>query len=145
MTAKNEEIADVLEEFATYLKLDGQEGRAKGYERAARSVRMAGYMPPDPSRLDNVGDGIRTRIARYQRSGEISELEELKDEYSWFGELNRVHGIGPATAKEIHTKFNVQDLDDLLLVGDDIEMLSGIGTKTRQNIMESARQERDNG
>lgn len=141
--SKNEEIAEVLEEFATYLRLDGQQGRANGYEQAALSIRSAGYMPPDPSRLDKVGDSIRTKIARYQRSGSIDELEHLKDEYSWYEELKQVDGIGPKRAKQIHEKFNVEDLDDLILVGEDLQMLPRVGPKRSRNILDSAHEVRE--
>lgn len=141
--SKNKEIADMLDELATYLELDGQEGRANGYRRAARSVRLAGWMPPDPSRLDQVGESVRTRIAQYQRSGEIEELQELKEEYSWFGELKQVDGIGPKRAKQIHEKFNVEDIDDLMLVGDDLQMLARVGEKRSQKMLDSAHEVRE--
>ena len=140
MTNKQQELADVLEEYATYLKLDEQDGRAMAYDRAARTIRTASYLPPNPADLDRVGDSIRTTIAKYQRSGKISELEELKEEYSWFGDLKDVSQLGPERARRIHHKFNVDDINDLIMVGDDVTMISGIGPKTAEKIMASAKE-----
>lgn len=142
--SRHKELANNLEEYAQYLELDGQDGRAVAYERAARELRKNGYLPPDPSQIDGIGDSIRQKIAVYQRSGDIPEFEELREEYRWFEQLNKVDGIGPARAREIHHKFRVQTLDDLILVGEDLEILSGVGKKRRKKIMDSAREVRQN-
>lgn len=141
--SKTEDLADVLEEYATYLELDGQEGRSHAYDKAGRSLRRKRYVPPDPSDIDGVGDAIRTKIAKYQRSGEINELSALKEEYSWFAELKQVNGIGPSRAEQIHKKFNVETLDDLILVGNDLTLLPRVGEKRASNIIESAKEVRD--
>lgn len=136
-------IADVLEEYAEYLELDGQEGRSHAYEKAARSIRQSRYIAPDPANMDNIGESIRSTIATYQRSGEIAELEALKDEYSWFEQLREVRGIGPNRARQINEKFHVEDLDDLILVGDDLEMLPRVGEKTARKMLDSAHELRE--
>lgn len=141
--SKPDDIADVLDEYSTFLELDGQEGRAHAYDKAARAIRRRRFLPPDPSDIDGVGDAIRTTIASYQRSGSIDELDKLKDQYSWYDELKAVNGIGPARAETIHEKFNVETLDDLILVGNDLTLLSRVGDKRAANIIESAKEVRD--
>lgn len=141
--SRTDGIADVLEEFATYLELDGQEGRAHAYDRAARNLRRKNYVPPNPADIDGVGDSIRTTIASYQRSGSIDELEQLKEEYSWFENLRQIDGVGPSRAQELHDKFRVDTVDDLLLVGDDITLLPRVGEKRARNILDSAREVKD--
>jgi DNA polymerase/3'-5' exonuclease PolX len=136
-------LVDTLEEYSAYLELDGQEGRSHAYQKAANSIRGRRMIPPDPSDIDGVGDAIRTKIAKYQRSGEINELSALKEEYSWFGELKEVNGIGPSRAEQIHEKFNVETLDDLILVGNDLTLLPRVGEKRASNIIESAKKVRD--
>lgn len=136
-------IADELDRFAAYLTLDGQAGRAKGYERAARNIRKQGYVPPDPTQITGVGPTIREQIASYQRSGEIDELSELEAQYPWFEDLRRVDYIGPARAQQIHDKFNVESLDDLVLVGQDLTLLNRVGEKRARAMVESARELRD--
>lgn len=136
-------IADELDRFAAYLKLDGQDGRARGYERAARNIRMNGYVPPDPTAITGVGDTIREQIATYQHSGEIDELAELEEQYPWFEDLRHVDHIGPARAKQIHDKFSVESFDDLILVGQDLTLLNRVGEKRARAMVESARELRD--
>jgi DNA polymerase/3'-5' exonuclease PolX len=138
-------IVKELKEFAEYLDLDGQSGRAHAYRKAAEELRRKGYCPPDPSDIDNIGQSIRTKIAQYQRAGEIDELSALKDEYSWFAELKQVDGIGQSRAKQLHEKFNIETVDDLILVGDDLTLLPRVGKKRARNILDSAHKVRDNG
>lgn len=140
MNDKQRELSDELEEYATYMKLDGQTGRAKGYERAAHNIRTASYVPPNPADINGVGDSIRTTIAKWQRSGEIPELEELRDEYPWFEELKDIDHVGPARARALHEQLHVEDVDDLLLVGDDITLIDGVGPKTVEKILDSAKE-----
>lgn len=142
MNAKQEQISELLEEFALFLQLDNQDGRASAYERAARNISSRRYLPADPSQIEGVGDGIRTTIARWQRTGEVEELETLRERYDWFDELKDVKHIGPSRAKTFHKKFHVDSLDDLLLVGDDLTMVNGIGQVTADKIMESARNQK---
>jgi DNA polymerase/3'-5' exonuclease PolX len=141
---KTEKLANVLDEYSTYLELDGQDGRAHAYDKAARSIRARHYLPPDPSNIDNIGENIRTKIAQYQRNGEIEELSKLKEEYTWFTELNQVKHIGPSRAEQLHEKFNIETIDDLILVGDDITLLPRVGEKRAQNILDSAHEIRNN-
>jgi DNA polymerase/3'-5' exonuclease PolX len=143
MTDTQETLADLLEEYAVYLELDGQDGRAHAYDKAARSIRRASYIGPDPSNIDGVGDSIRTTIAKWQRSGTIEELDELKEQYSWFEELKDVSHIGPARAEQLHYKLRVDDLDDLLLVArnGDLTLIDGVGPKTAEKIHESAKKQ----
>lgn len=141
MNDKQHELAEVLDEYSTFLEIDGQDGRAYAYDKAARSIRRANYLPPDPAEIDGIGDSIRTTIARWQRSGEIAELEQLKEEYSYYNELQHVDNIGPSRAKQINEKLSVEDVDDLLLVGDDLTLVDGIGPKTADKILSSAREQ----
>ena len=136
---KQEDLADELEALASFLRLDGQENRAIGYEKAARNIRRAPYIPPNPADIDGVGESIRTTIARWQRSGKIDELESLREKYAWFDDLNCVKYIGPKRARKIHEKLSVETIDDLLLVGQDLTLVNGIGPKTADKILSSAR------
>ena len=133
-------ISDELATFAEYLELDGQEGRAHAYDKAARSLQGMHYIPPNPASINGVGESIRTVIARLQRTGHIDELETLKEEYSWYETLKEIDGVGTARAKQMHEKFHIEDLDDLFLVGDDLTMLPRVGNKRAESILDSARE-----
>jgi len=143
MNNKQEQLSDLLAEYATYLELDGQSGRAHAYDRAARAIQTANYLPPNPADLDGVGDSIRTTIAKWQRSGTIEELDDLKNQYPWFEELRQVSHVGPARARALHEKLRVDDLDDLLLVArnGDLILIDGVGPKTAEKIERSAKRQ----
>ncbi len=134
-----EEIAEELDAYADFLRLDGQSNRAKGYDKAARSIRMASYLPPNPARLDGIGGSIRDTVVNLENGGTIEELEELRSEYPWYDTFRDVKHIGPARAKKIHKTFKIDSLDKLELVvrNGDIQMVSGIGPATADEIKES--------
>ena len=136
-------IANTLEEFAEFLRLDGQDGRAYAYEKAARKIRQRRQLPPNPANITGIGDKTRTKIAEYQHSGTISELEELKKQYDWYHNLSDINGIGQKRAKQFHEKLNITTIQDLLLVGTDLTLINGIGPKTASNILESAREHKN--
>jgi DNA polymerase (family 10) len=134
-----EEIADELDAFADFLRLDGQSNRAKGYEKAGRSVRMASYLPPNPARLDGIGGSTRDKVITLENGGSIEELEELREKYPWYDSFREVKHIGPARAKKIHELFNVETLSKLEMVArnGDLQMVSGIGPATEDEIIKS--------
>jgi DNA polymerase (family 10) len=136
---KKDEIADELDEYAEFLKLDGQTGRAHAYEKAARSVRTASYLPPNPARLDGIGSSTREIVIDLENDQGIEELDELRERYPWYDAFREVKHIGPARAKTIHETFNVSSLDRLELVAreGDLQLINGIGPKTEEKIKRS--------
>jgi DNA polymerase/3'-5' exonuclease PolX len=134
-----EEIAEELSAYADFLRLDGQSGRANGYEKAARSIRMASYIPPNPARLDGIGGSTRDKVITLDNGGRIDELEELREEYQWYDNFREVKGIGPSRAKRIHEKFHIDSLSKLRMVArnGDLTDVSGIGPATAEKIEES--------
>ena len=69
----------------------------------------------------------------------IDELEELKDEYSWYAEFGQVRHVGPSRAKQLHEKFNISTIDKLDMVArnGDLELVNGIGPATADKIKAS--------
>lgn len=142
---KKDEIADELDAFADFLRLDGQTNRAKGYDKAARSVRMASYLPPNPARLDGIGGSTRDKIITLENGGTIDELEGLRSEYPWYDTFREINHIGPARAKQIHEKFHIDSLDKLSMVAQngDLTLINGVGPKTAEKIERSIKEERN--
>lgn len=134
-----DEIADELDEYADFLRLDGQTGRAKGYDKAARAVRMASYIPPNPARLDGIGGSTRNAVIDLENGMGIDELEELRERYPWYDAFREVKHIGPSRAKQLHEKFNISTIDKLDMVArnGDLELVSGIGPATADKIKAS--------
>ncbi|MDY6779460.1 MAG: DNA polymerase/3'-5' exonuclease PolX, partial [Halobacteria archaeon] len=77
LRSRNDEVAELLEEFADRLESKGVEYKPRAYRRAAESVREA---PPDaldsPRSIDDVGDAIASKIDEFLETGEIDELNE---------------------------------------------------------------------
>ena len=84
MPQANEVVAALLQEYADLLQLTGGDPfRARNYEKAAKSV--AGYSGDvdllDESalrKIPGVGSSIATKIIQFQRTGTITELEDLR-------------------------------------------------------------------
>lgn len=134
-----DEIADELDEYSDFLRLDGQTGRASGYEKAARAVRTASHIPPNPARLNGIGSSTRDAVINLENGVGIDELDELREEYPWYDAFRDVKHIGPARAKKIYETFGVETLEKLELVAreGDLTLISGIGPATQEQIRES--------
>jgi len=134
-----DEIADKLDKYAEFLRLDEQSGRAHAYEKAGRSVRMASFIPPNPSRLDNIGDSTREAVIELENGIGIDELNELEEKYSWYDELRQVSHIGPSRAKTLHEEYGMDSLEDLELMAraGDLQVIQGVGPKTAAEMKES--------
>ena len=136
---RTEQLADTLEEYSTYLELDGQEGRAHAYDRAARAIRNRGYIPPNPADIDGVGEAVRDTITEYQTSGEISDLQSLKEDHHYYENLKNIDGVGPTRARQMHDRLRIDTVSDVILVGDDLTLLPRVGERRAENIVKSAK------
>lgn len=135
-----DDVVAALEEYAELLRLDGEEGRSYAYDRAANAIRKRGYVPPDPSRLNGVGPSTRDVVVDLACGRVPDELQELREEYQWYRAFGQLDGVGPERAKKIHETFGIETIERLLLVGDDLSIVTGIGPATTEKILESARE-----
>jgi len=154
--SRNAEIAGLLEEFADLLDAKDVEYKPRAYRRAAESVREhprpIEEVAADPDALteiDGVGEAIGEKIVEYLETGEIEELEELREELPVdMAALTAVEGVGPKTVGTLYEALGVTDLDDLERAAEagEIREVSGFGAKTESNILENipfARQTRE--
>jgi DNA polymerase (family 10) len=143
----NDEVADLLEEFAMLLDAKGVDYKPRAYERAADSIRnhtvdvetLAAEGEGAVAEIDDVGDAISSKVVEYIETGEIEELEELRAELPVeMAALTRVEGVGPRTVGQLYEKLGVQTLDDLEAAAEagEIRELKGFGEKTEANILE---------
>jgi len=144
MSRGKDEIADELDKYADFLKIDGQTGRAHAYDKAARSIRKSGWIPPNPARLNGIGDATREAVIDIENGVGIDELESLEEEYDWYAAMRDVKYIGPARARELHEKLGISSLDKLTMVArnGDLTLISGIGPKTASKIQDSIEAQR---
>ena len=155
--SRNAEIAALLEEYADLLEAEDVEYKPRAYRRAAENVRdypaaiedLASDGTEAVQEIDGVGDAIASKIVEYVETGEIEELEELREELPIaIDELTSVEGVGPKTAGTLYRELGVRNLADLERAASEerIREVEGFGPKTEENILENlefARQARE--
>ncbi|ERH08968.1 MAG: DNA polymerase IV (family X) [halophilic archaeon J07HX64] len=145
--SRNNEVADLLDEFADLLEAQDVEYKPRAYRNAAESiddlsVAIEGLAADGPDRvaeIDAVGDAISAKIVEYVETGEIAELEAVREELPVeMDALTRIEGVGPKTVGTLYEELGVQTLADLEAAAEagEIQELYGFGATTEQNILE---------
>ncbi|WP_435063617.1 DNA polymerase/3'-5' exonuclease PolX [Halobaculum sp. EA56] len=146
---RNAEVAGLLEEFADLLEAQGVEYKPNAYRRAAENVRdhpraiedLAAEGGEDAvAEIDRVGDAIAAKVVEYLETGEIGELEELREELPVdMAALTRVEGVGPKTVGTLYEELGITTLDELEAAAEagEIREVEGFGAKTEQNILDN--------
>ena len=143
----NDEIASLLAEFADLLDATGVEYKPRAYQRAADNVRehpqsvesLAAEGEDAVAEIEGVGEAISAKIVEYIETGEIAELEALREELPVeMDALTRVEGVGPKTVGTLYEELGVQTLEDLESAAraSEIRELKGFGPKTEENILD---------
>ncbi|WP_058367187.1 DNA polymerase/3'-5' exonuclease PolX [Haloparvum sedimenti] len=144
--SRNDEVADLLEEFADLLDATGVEYKPTAYRRAAENVRdypapieqLAGEGEDAVAEIDRVGDAIAAKIVEYVETGSIEELEELRSELpADMAALTAVEGVGPKTVGTLYEELGITTLDELEAAAEagEIREIKGFGAKTEENIL----------
>jgi DNA polymerase (family 10) len=147
--SRNAEIAALLEEFADHLDARDVDYKPNSYRRAADSVR--GHTVAVEAlreeggeeaikEIEDVGDAIASKIVEYLDTGEIEELEELREGLPVeMDALTAVEGVGPKTVKALYDALGVETLEDLEAAAEagEIQDVKGFGAKTEENILEA--------
>ncbi|MFB6129693.1 MAG: DNA polymerase/3'-5' exonuclease PolX [Salinigranum sp.] len=145
--SRNEEVATVLEEYADLIEAAEGGYKPQSYREAAENVRqfpkpveqLAAESPEEPAEINAVGDSIARKITEYLRTGEIEEMETLREEYPIdMPALTSVEGIGPKTAGKLYRKLGITNLEELETAAEEgkIHEVSGFGEKSEQNILD---------
>jgi len=146
--SRNAEVASRLEDFADLLEAQGVEYKPRAYRRAAENIRdhpgtvedLAAEGEDAVAEIDGVGDAIASKVVEYVETGEIAELEELREELPVeMDPLTAVEGVGPKTVGALYEALGVRTLDDLEAAAEDgeVQTVSGFGAKTEANILEN--------
>jgi len=144
----NDEVARLLFEFADRLEATGVEYKPTAYRRAAENVaeypepieQLAATGEDAVSEIDRVGDAIASKIVEYVETGEIDELDELRESMPVdMAALTSVEGVGPKTVGTLYDELGITDLDELEAAAEagEIQEVSGFGAKTEQNILDN--------
>jgi DNA polymerase (family 10) len=117
----NAELAEQLELLADLLELDGADAfRLTAYRRAATRIRESAVpvaqlaLDHKATGLSGIGTTIENKIVEYTETGDLSALAKLRDRLpAGLVEVMHVPGLGPKTARKLHTELGVASLGDL--------------------------------
>lgn len=144
---ENPEVAQVLEEIADLLEIQGANPyRVRAYRNAARTVRdqpepLAELLRNSARRLEDlpgIGADLAGKIRTVLQTGSLPLLAELRRQVpAGVRELMRVPGVGPKRALALYQQLGVTSPADLRRAAEEHRVcaLRGFGEKTEQNIL----------
>ena len=141
MPIYNADIADVFDEIADYLEIEGENPfRVRAYRNAARTVRGLGpelkdlvARGEDLTRFSGIGKELAAKIAEYVTTGAVNALKKLQDKIPpEVRQLLKLPGLGPKRVRILYHDLNIRSLAQLQRAAADgrIRSLSGFGPTT---------------
>jgi DNA polymerase (family 10) len=148
MPIYNAGIADVFDEIADYLEIEGDNPfRVRAYRNAARTVRG---MDPELkdlvaqnenlTRLPGIGKELAAKITEYVTTGAVKALKKLQDKIpAEVRQILKLPGLGPKRVRMLYHDLNIQSLAQLQQAARDgiIRSLPGFGQKTEAQILKA--------
>lgn len=140
-------VANQLKLLANYLILEGEEMRAKAYERAARAIEnFTGdlatlHAQGDLASLRGIGKGIASDIAQLAEQSVLPSLEESAARIpAGVRDLFKVNGLGAKKIKQLW-EAEISSLEQLIASAESgsLEQLKGFGKKSCATILTNAR------
>lgn len=143
MPRANDEVADLLQEYADLLQITGGDAfRARNYQKAAKSV--AGFSADvgdlDESALQKipgVGKSIATKIVQYRQTGTIQQLDELRAKIpDGVRAMTKIPALGPKRAFQLYADLGIRSVDELehAIEQGRLRDLRGFGPKSEERI-----------
>lgn len=141
---KNQEIANVFNEIADLLEIKGDNRfRIRAYRRAAQNIEglvkdVAELTKEELMEIPGIGKDLAEKIEEYLKTGRMKSYEDLKKEVpEGLAVLLTVPSLGPKTAKLLHEKLQVKNIDQLEALAKKHKLigLPGIKEKTEENIL----------
>jgi DNA polymerase (family 10) len=146
---ENPEVAQVFEEIADLLEIQGQNPfRIRAYRNAARTLLdlgtpaavLAAESNGGLQKLGGIGEDLADKIKTILATGDLPLLQELRRKVPrGLRELLSVPGLGPKRALVLYKKLHISDLGALQDAAQRrrIRCLKGFGEKTEAHILES--------
>jgi DNA polymerase (family 10) len=144
MARSNDEVADLLREYADLIAITGGDAfKARVYEKAARAI---GGHHADVRTLDakglreipGVGRSIADKVTSYLATGDFAALEKLREKIpEGVRRLTAIPGLGPRKAYTVHQELGVSSVDELVeaIHAERLRDLKGFGPRTEENIL----------
>lgn len=146
MSRTNQKLADIFDEMADLLEIQGENPfRVNAHRRAARALRDLSVdvaelaARGELTSVEGIGKGIAERIEQYLKTGQIPDHQALLQQVpAGLPRLLEIPGFGPKKAAAAWKKLGVTDLDALKQAIEDgrLAKLPGFGAKSVQKIAE---------
>ncbi len=147
MPVTNSEVADIFNEVADLLEIEGaNQFRVRAYRDAARtvsslsrSVREMIADGADLTELSGIGDDLAGKIKEIVETGSLEQLTEIRARTPpSLARMLDIAGLGPKRVRKIHKELGVVTLEDLKEAAQtgQIRELHGLGPKIEEKILE---------
>jgi DNA polymerase (family 10) len=148
MPVHNSDIADIFNQIADYLEIEGENPfRIRAYRNAAHSVNGLGTelrdmvtAGEDLTRLPGIGKDLAAKIHEILETGTAGALVKLQKRIpETVVELLKLPNLGPRRVRILYRKLNIKNLDQLAKAARKgrISALDGFGQKTEKAILEA--------
>lgn len=150
MIIYNSEIADIFNEIADLLEIQGEsQFRVRAYREAARTVlrspkqfqqRVAAG--EDLTKLPGIGSSLAAKIEEIVKTGELKQLKKLHQQVpEGLLELLNIDDLGPKRVRLLYEKLGIKSIKDLKKAAEKgrIQKLYGFGEKITQSILADLR------
>jgi DNA polymerase (family 10) len=148
MPIYNTDIADIFDEIADYLEIEGENPfRIRAYRNAARSVRGLGpelkdmvAQKEDLTRLPGIGKELAAKIVEITKTGTARALKKLQDKIpAEVRQMLKIPKLGPKRVRNLYQDLNIQSLEQLLQAAKDgrIRSMPGFGQKMETQILQA--------
>lgn len=146
MALSNSEIADLFDQLAELLDIEGENPfRVRAYHNAARTIRsqprsLAEMVASgeDLTELPGIGEAIAKKIETVVETGHLPQLDQvLKRLPKTLVELLQIEGLGPKRVKTLFSLLKIKTLEDLERAARSgkVRELPGFGPKTEALIL----------
>lgn len=115
----NQEIVDILLQFAQYYKVEDDIYRARAYQLVADGVRMAPPITKDNIPTIDVGKHIMSKIVKFVQTHQWEGLTEIQNKLNTntntttiLNMFEKILGVGPQTAKK-WLAMGIRDINDV--------------------------------
>lgn len=148
MSRTNRDVARLLREYATLLKLEegsAQAFRVRAYGRAVDAVQelvtdIEHMTAAELLEVEGIGASTAKKIREYVETGSIEALEKLRATYpAELVDLLRIPGMGPKTVIQVRSELGVENVEDLkrALADERLRDMPGFGARSEEKLARS--------
>ncbi len=150
MPIHNADVADIFEEIADYLEIEGGNPfRIRAYRNAVRTVTDLGLelndmvaKKEDLTRLPGIGKELSAKLVEILETGTAKALKKLQRRIPReVRQILKIPNLGPKRVSILYNDLNIQSLEQLLQAAKDgrLRALSGFGEKIENHILEAVK------